>query len=333
MSMLDDFERVLCGQGARGLYESNYLKANDPSGEGAFWIKYNLMAPTSPEFPRHGEIWAILWSGAGKRPTVVKQVIPETLIQTSDQRLELDLSAASLEPGRARGAVEDGRHRIAWDLSLCEGGQPIYHLPYPALYRIGFPKKKIMTPRPRQVFRGQIEIDDRVIAVDGWVGLRGHNWGSEHAHSYAYGNANLWDQPAEWAYDAFSARIRLGVALSPWLSAAVLQLPKGELRCNQPWKWANRTARVGFPSWKVSFTHPTGYIRTRWTLDPEDVAGLRYLHPDGHVSYCYNTKFAHLELDLKRGPHRTRRTSSKAELEFLTPSPIPGIPLHGNDMF
>ena len=28
----DDFERVLCGPGARGLYESNYLKANDPRG-------------------------------------------------------------------------------------------------------------------------------------------------------------------------------------------------------------------------------------------------------------------------------------------------------------
>ena len=56
----DDFDRVICGPGARGLYESNYIKANDPRRGGAFWIKYNLLAPTDPSRPRFGELWAVL---------------------------------------------------------------------------------------------------------------------------------------------------------------------------------------------------------------------------------------------------------------------------------
>ena len=329
--MQDDYERVMCGPGARALYESNYLKANDPRGEGAFWFKYNLMAPKDPDIPRYGELWAVVWRGPGERPLVVKQEVPETLLQVSTERIELDLSSASLEPKRARGAIESDGHRIAWDLSLSEGGQPLIHYPYPVLYRIGFPKKKLLTPRPQQIYHGVIEVDDVEVPVDGWVGLRGHNWGSEHAHSYAYGNANLWDQPGEWAYDAFSARILLGRKLSPWLSVGVLRLAKDELRFNSPLRWINRSARVEFPSWSVTFKDSGVSLRTRWSLDPEDVAGLRYLHPDGRVSYCYNTKYAHLELDLKRRNDWDRRTSSKAELEFLTPVPIPGIPLHGSD--
>jgi hypothetical protein len=329
--MQDDYERVLCGPEARGLYESNYLKANDPRGSGAFWIKYNLLAPRDRSIPRFGELWAVVWRGPGQRPMVVKQVVPGSLVQTAADSIRLDLGLASLEPGRARGVIEDDGHRVAWDLALTDGDRPLIHFPHPVLYRIGFPKKKLLTPRPRQVFSGRIEIDDIAIPVERWVGLRGHNWGTEHAHSYAYGNANLWDQPGEWAIDAFSARILLGRRLSPWLSVGVLRRSRGEFRFNAPCRWVNRSAKVGFPAWSVTFERDGATASTRWTLDPEDVAGLRYLHPDGRVSYCYNTKFARLEVDVRHAGRQDRRTTSKAELEFLTPVPIPGIPLHGND--
>jgi hypothetical protein len=113
---------------------------------------------------------------------------------------------------------------------------------------------------------------------------------------------------------------------------SVLRLPRREIRFGDPWRWANSTARVDFPTWSCTYRHGASTVRARWTLDPEDVAGLRYLHPDGRVSYCYNTKFASLELHLERDAARERAVSRLAELEFLTPSPIPGIPLHGEDL-
>jgi hypothetical protein len=329
----DDFERVMCGPGARGLYESNYLKANEPGGAGAFWIKFNLLAPTDPARPRFAELWAAAWEGAGRRPVVVKQIVEDARVATDPGRLRLSTPQVSLDPGRAEGAVEDGGHRIAWKLDLLEGDTPLFHFPSGLLYTLPFPKKKILTPRPRQLFRGVLEVDDRRFEVERWVGIRGHNWGTEHAHTYAYGNANLWDRPGEWMFDAFSARISLGPAVSPWLSVAVLRLPRAELRTpGNPYRWLNPTATVDFPTWACTFRHQAGTARARWSLDPEDVAGLRYLHPDGRVSYCYNTKFATLQLELDRRGAREHRVSRLAELEFLTPSPIPGIPLHGHDL-
>lgn len=330
--MRDDFERVLCGPGVRGLYESNYLKANNPSGEGAFWLKYNLLAPKEESKARFGELWAVYWKKRGQRPVVVKKIVEEREITAAGSELALDLGEASLRPDRAVGDVENDGRQISWDLELEEGDTPLYHFPIHKLYRTGFPKKKMMTSRPRQVFRGALTVNGERVDVDGWVGLRGHNWGSEHAHSYAYGNANLWEQPGSWVFDAFSVRIQLGPTLSPWLSAGVLRLPKSEIPFNQPWRLVNRTAQVDFPSWSCTFRSSESAVRARWTLDPEDVAGLRYLHPDGRVSYCYNTKYATLELETERRGIRERRVSHLAELEFLSPTPIPGIPLHGDDL-
>jgi hypothetical protein len=327
----DDFDRVICGPRARELYESNYLRAKDPNGEGAFWLKYNLLAPTDPSRPRFGELWAVYWEGPGQRPIVTKRLVDDSEIISDSTRMDLSFPEATLTTGRATGVIEDSGHHIAWDLDLIEGDTPL--LLYPQLfYSTPFPKKKTVTPKPRQLFSGTIEIDGRRIEIERWVGIRGHNWGKVHAHVLAYGNANLWDQPGEWYFEAASARLFVGPILSPFLSVAILRGPKTERRINLPHRWYNTSARVDFPTWSCTFEHHQGAIRTRWTLDPEDVAGLRYLHPDGRLAYCYNTKYAHLRLEIERHHDREIRTSTAAELEFQTSYPIPGIPLHGDDL-
>lgn len=328
----DDFERVICGPRARGLYESNYLKANDPYRGGAFWLKYNLLAPVEPSRPRFAELWAIYWEGPGQRPIVVKRLVDEGEIDEDTKRLALDLPDASLTRSTSKGSIEDNGHRIDWDIDLLdEGDTPLFLYPH-LFYKTPFPKKKTVTPRPRQLFSGTLVVDGRQLSIERWVGLRGHNWGKMHAHELAFGNANLWDQPGDWVFEAASARIFVGPVLSPFLSVAVLRSPKSERSYNLPHLWLNRTAHVDFPSWACTFQHPKGETRARWTLDPEDVAGLRYLHPDGRVAYCYNTKYARLRLEIERRHGRELRTSSMAELEFQTPTPIPGIPLHGHDI-
>jgi hypothetical protein len=326
--MRSEFERIVCGPGAHGLYESNYLKANEPAGQGAFWIKYNLMAPADQALPRTAELWAIYWSGAGSRPIVVQQVLARD-IRTSRVQVDIATPAASLCAARAAGSLESDGHRIAWDLDLEGEGPPIFHAPYEAMYRLPVPSKKLMTPRPRLTFTGWLEVDGARIEVARWVGLRGHNWGSDHPVTYAYCNANLWEEPGDWAFDGFSGRIRLGPALSPWLSAAVLRLARDELAWNGLAGLVNKTARAEFPSWSCAFGRGAATLRVHARLDPEEVAGLRYLSPSGRVSYCYNTKFGVLEVTLGRAGRREERLSRFAELEFLVPEPIPGIPLHG----
>ena len=54
------------------------------------------------------------------------------------------------------------------------------------------------------------------------------------------------------------------------------------------------------------------------------MVGLRYAHPNGDESYCYNTKFAEVEWTTSAGRYR----SNLGELEVLTPEPVADIPLH-----
>ena len=54
------------------------------------------------------------------------------------------------------------------------------------------------------------------------------------------------------------------------------------------------------------------------------MVGLRYAHPGGEESYCYNTKFADVEWTTPTDQY----TSTLGELEVLTPEPVADIPLH-----
>ncbi len=194
------------------------------------------------------------------------------------------------------------------------------------MYEAGFPKKKVVTGSPRAVFDGSFRIGDDTVEVDGWVGHRNHNWGSEHALRYAYGGCNLWDDGSDLTVEGFTAQVRLPAGLtSPWTTLL------GGLDHGTPYGYgtllgAVRSAgRVDWPVWVASAPTRGPRVQLRMELDPVHTAGLRYLHPDGTVSYCYNAKDA--DVVLRRGGQRLR--SRLGELEFLFPDPVPGIPLHG----
>ena len=120
------------------------------------------------------------------------------------------------------------------------------------------------------------------------MGLRGHNWGKGHALAYAYGNCNLWEDGGERTVDGFTARIKLLGRPSPWLSAAVTRGPDRAL--NGPGSWLG-CGTVTDRSWELIY----GRGRVQMQCDPRSYAGLRYLHPSGAESYCYNSKFADVE--------------------------------------
>lgn len=326
------FDRVIGQPGRHGLYESHYLKANAPGDGGALWIKYCLLLPTAA-LPPVAELWAVVWDGPGRQPVVVKESHPLEGFRLGDGALAFDGAGVHLDPARATGRLSSGGHTIAWALTLGAPEAALAHYHHPRLYDGGFPKKKIVTPAPRLRLGGWLEIDGRRVEADGWTGFRGHNWGSEHAYAYAYGNCNLWDEPGEdLVLDGFTARIRLGRRLlSPWLSAGVGRRGGADLEWNRPLGWLARGSRVEFPRWRLRLARGASRLAADFEASPADLAGLRYFHPDGRVSYCYNTKYARLDAQITEADGRVvRRASRSAELEFLFPDPLPGIPLHGN---
>lgn len=310
---MEAYERIVAAR-RRGIYESNYLKANSPDGRRAIWVKHNGLVPI--EGAGLGEFWIVLFE-RGQQPIVCKREVPWTEVDADPDAIRLEAGGISLAADRAAGRIAD----VSWELALSGGLPPLFHLPYAAMYEGGFPKKKALTPAPNLRFDGRVRLGEEVWDVDGWVGLRGHNWGTEHAWTYAYGSCNLWDDgAADRAVDGFTVRIKLGGRPSPWLTAVVgTDLARNRLR---HWLGAGSVAPGRWSaSWGGLRRHRAELVMT---TDPATYAGLRYAHPDGRESYCYNTKFA----DVSWTVDGARHTSRCGELEVLYPERLPGIEVH-----
>lgn len=326
--MTDHYERIIAAEAPPGLYESNYLKANAPDGSGAFWLKHNILTPVEPgTFPAVAEFWCVLWlADEDWVPRVWKRVVDLDRVELGRDRVAMDAGDVRLEPDRVTGRLS-GAGDVRWDLAIRDELPPLRHLGADWMYEKGFPRKKAVTGSPRAVFDGTFELDDRTVEVDAWIGHRQHNWGTEHAERYAFGACNLWDGDADLTVEGITVRVELVAGIrSPWLT-----LLRG-LRDGRPygrgtiWATLRQAGEVDFPRW-TAWGGGRGRVRTRleMSLDPAHTVGLRYLHPDGRVSYCYNAKDARTELLLDR----ERFSSRSGELEFLFPEPVPGIEVHG----
>jgi len=322
----DLYERIVAA-GRSGIYESNYLKANAPDGSGAFWLKHNVLVPAfGADFPAVAEFWAVLWRADGS-PRVWKRSVDLGAVTLSSDRVEIVSESVRLDPDRAQGSLGDGEGEISWHLAMRHELPPLRHFDADWMYEAGFPRKKLVTGSPRTLFDGYFVVDGERISVDAWVGHRNHNWGTEHAHRYAYGGCNLWEDGSDLTVEGFTVQVRLaGPVRSPWLTM-VNGLERGaRYGAGSVAASLRSLGEVSWPEWKASVPCPDGRrARLRMRLDPARAAGLRYLHPDGTVSYCYNVKDADTRLVLGTVSYRSRA----GELEFLFPDPVPGIPLHG----
>ena len=326
---MDDYERIIAAT-ETGIYESNYLKGNAPDGSGAFWLKHNVLSPPEEAaMPAVAEFWCVLWlADEDWRPRVWKRVVDLDEVELATDRVAIDAQVISLEPDRAVGAML-GEPDVAWDLAITDELPPLHHLASEWMYEKPFPRKKVVTGSPRAIFDGVFDLGERRVAVDGWVGHRNHNWGTEHAERYVYGSCNIWDDDADLTVEGFTVKVRLaGPVRSPWLTL-IRGLEDGvPFGKGSVYRMLAQHGHVAWPEW-TAWGGTRGASRTRleMELDPDHVAGLRYLHPDGEVSYCYNAKDARVHFMR----HREVHTSSAGELEFLVPEPIPEIELHGHD--
>lgn len=294
-----------------GIYESHHLTANSPDGQLAFWIKHTLFCPVRGD--SCAELWFV-WFSRGAKPRVCRMDVPWDRLDLGEGP-RIDAGAARLTPTQAEGELGGAR----WHLSLHGGQHPLRHLGWAPLYTLGFPKKKILTPAPGLLFDGLIHMDGHTVEVDSWIGLRGHSWGTEHAHTYAYGSCNLWDDGVPRAVDGFSTRYELSRRPSPLMSSLCVRAPEGDRDLTRPWMWL-RHGRIEPTAWHIR--RPATHLVMR--CEPRALVGLRYNQPRGGEQYCYNTKFA--QVSLRLGTTVVR--SSCGELETSFTEPLPEIPLH-----
>lgn len=316
------FERA-----GQGHYESFFVRGNHPVAPLAFWIRYTLLVPAANPTDAVAELWAVVFDGERGQVTAVKETHPLAGAVLGRDRFSLRIGAASFEHGSLRGNARTESHRIAWALDYEAHEPPLLLLPE-KLYTGSFPKAKSLVSAPHARFHGALDIDGRVLDLDGWLGSQNHNWGARHTDRYAWGQVAGFDDEPSAFLECATAQLKLGPIWSPQLTVVVLRLQGETIALNSvSTALLARSERKGF-AW--SFESSTRKARVRATVfaQPDRFVALRYDDPEARHKICLNTKLASCELRVQRPgePERVLHSAHRAAFEILGDDAA-GLPL------
>jgi hypothetical protein len=321
------------GEPVAGHVESYFLRANDPERPRALWVKATVLAPLAGE--PVAETWFIWFDGERGRTFAHRETT--TFHQASfhaagKESLQIDLGAASMRvgaEGKSRGNMRRNDDEAAWDFSWTATdssvGDRLSIFPW-KLLRLGpFPKSKLLTPFPSLRFTGSVDVLGEHVSIDGWTGMQGHNWGKEHAFEYAWGQCLF---PAEHGrpeamVEGFTGRVKIGDRTTPRMSAMVVRKGSTTYRFDRIFDFWRQQATLDRRRWTLHLEGPDGKASLTMDAGDQPLACLGYRNPDGHLSYCFNTKLARVWLQVSptNGASFSLESAHGGALEFLRHEP------------
>jgi hypothetical protein len=312
-----------------GHVESYFLRANHPTERKAVWLKATILAPL--DGPAVAEAWCCTFDGDAGRVWGKRVTVPAAEATFGD---EIDVGGCrlklGLDEGSAVGTLGDRSWDLKWRPVAGALGAPLF-IPFSRkLIEAPFPKSKLVTPSPALRFSGTMRWGDETVDLDGWTGMQGHNWGNQHAHTYAWGQCVFLDGDGEpyCMAEGFSARILIGSWLTPVLSGLTVRHGGRAYRFSRLVDLWRQRAEMGASSWSLRMRGSDGEAMLSMRARPEDVACLGYTNPDGHLSYCLNSKMAATTLRVNpvNGDAFECHSPHGGALEFLQRDPDPRYP-------
>ncbi|MFB1297819.1 hypothetical protein ACAG24_020085 [Mycobacterium sp. pW049] len=301
-------------------YESRFVRANDPDGVRALWLRETLLLPD--EGDPTADVWVMAFDPSGHRAVKQRYAIDDA--DFDDDPWTARIASTLLDDAAASGTLPAAR----WDLAIVpNGAEPVRVLTERA-YQRRFPTAKTTVRHPRARFDGRLEIAGHRVDVDGWVGSVNHNWGTRHTPAYAYGQVCGFDNAPESTLEIVTARAALGPVLLPGATLFVFRHDGQE--------FAVRTIRGSLQShgryepftWTFGARVGEQMIEGEITTVPADVIGLTYPDTHGGVKYCYNSAIASCRLQVAgKAFDRTELTSHRAMFEILTDTRLGAVPL------
>jgi hypothetical protein len=294
-------------------YESFYLRAAAPTGGLGLWIRYTVHR--APGGAPRGSLWFTLFDADAPGPTAAKKTVDGP---RDDTGAWIRIDDATLGPHGARGSIEvPSGGQVSWDLSF--SGAPMYpHLPRSWMYDAPLPRTKPVSLHPTARFDGTLVVGDRTVSVDGWPGMVGHNWGSEHAERWIWLHGTGFAGHEDAWLDVVLARLRLGRWTTPWSGFGALSL---DGRRHELGGLAHaRSTRVDEHPDHLDFTLAGHRLRVegRVSAPKKDFVGWVYADPDGSGHDVAHCSIADLELTLQGEavPPATLRARGAAAYEL-----------------
>jgi len=302
-----------------GHYESFYVKACQPGGGRGIWVRHTVHKRPGAE-PK-GSIWFTFFDREAEGPRATKLTVPASGL-SAPSGAWIRVADAEIGPGFAHcssgaplpevtgegnSGTAAGTKTASWELTFAGDAEPCKYLPYDRLYETSLPKTKFVAPYPDARFSGSLDLGGEKISLDGWPGMIGHNWGSEHAERWVWLEGTGFDGSPDTYFDAGAARIRLGGWTTPWLPSGMLMLEGEKHRLGGFGKI--RSASIEESAGACSFVLPGKdiVVRGRVSAPKKDFVGWLYADPKGPEHNTINCSVADLELIVER-PAQPPRT-------------------------
>ena len=287
------------GLGA-GHYESFYLKACHHVDPIALWIRYTVHK--RPHRRATGSLWFTLFDANAEGPCAVKSTLPEPGVGEGSY---IDIGESTFSPGHVRGGATGAGRNASWELTFESHAEPLLHLPRAWMYRSALPRTKLLSPHPDARFSGRAEIDGRELVLDGWRGMVGHNWGSQHAERWIWLHAaGLGEEGSGWL-DVGLGRLWAGPMVTPWIANGALFLGGERHRLGGVGRIRRTEVRERPRYCEFALPGRDMTVQGRVEGERKDFVGWIYADPDGGEHNTVNCSVADLTLTVSRPGRRT----------------------------
>ncbi len=307
-------------------YESWFIRAADPAGGRAVWLRY-----TVHQGPGHGPVgslWLTLFDVGAPAPLTLKQSFFDGPPAPGLDGGYVGIGPGAIGPGRAEGAIEVPEGSASWSLTFDAGEPPALGLPAEAMYGWPVPRAKPVSIHPATTLQGTLTVDGTAVPLDGWRGCVGHNWGPEHTPEW------VWLQGAGFAgagddvwLDAAFGRVRVGPVLTPWLGSGWLHVDGqrhklGDVR-------GLRATRVSPRPGGCSFRLAGSGLTVHGTVAAPPAASVawRYSDPAGTERIVVHCSVATVTMTVREGNGSPRALVLRdgTGYEHGSPRPTPGV--------
>lgn len=307
-----------------GHYESFFVKASEPGGGRAVWIRHTVHKRPGEE--PTGAVWFTVFDRSSGPPRAAKEQFDAESVSTPRDAY-IRVANSEIGPGWMRGSVSAGGLDASWNLRFMDRHETLRHLPAGWMYRSSIPRTKVLSPHPGALFDGVLEIDGEGLTIEAWPGTVGHNWGSQHAETWIWIQITDPEGTDSRDYlDIAAARVKVGPVTTPWIANGELALRGETIRIG-----GLRPATIVAEPSRCRFDVRAAGGRLRGTIDapPEQFVAWAYSDPDGGGHHAINCSVCDFAFELQRRGHEETKVRLEASsvYELGTRATDHGVPL------
>jgi hypothetical protein len=138
-------------------YESRFVRANDPHGPRAIWLRETLLMPSAGD--PVADVWVMVFDPGGMGNRAIKVAHPLDASEYDYDTWTARIGETRIDDVSAAGAVTADERSAAWDLGIEPGGAPPVKLLIERGFRARFPTAKTIVRHPLARFDGYVTLE------------------------------------------------------------------------------------------------------------------------------------------------------------------------------